>query len=123
MILRGFIHAGRPNLRRDDQQHASASDAPNGARAISADDAESYRLVSIDVSHAPEGCTGENWFVYRITQGKNGITGYRCGSLERVSADVQSIVTSLNGRRYWAKTKTSSERQRRAIAAARRAAK
>ena len=90
-----------------DLEHANAED-------------ERYRLISIETAHAPEGCAGRDWFVYRITQGDNAITGYRRGSREKVSADVETIVTALNGRRQWAKSKTDSKANRRAAAAARR---
>ena len=43
-------------------------------------DAERYRLVSIEAAGAPAGCAGRDWFVYRILQGVNAITGYRQGS-------------------------------------------
>lgn len=106
----GLSDAGRPRLRLTDGKVHDESE-------------KCYRLISIDAAGAPEGCTGEDWFIYRIAQDGNAITGYRCGSLERVSADVQSIVTSLNGRRNWTKNKPISGRQRRATAAARRAAR
>jgi len=93
--------------------------APVGEESL---DAERYRLVSIDIAHAPDDCAGENWMVYRIAQGKNGITGYRQGSLEHVRTEVQSIVTALNGRRLWTKTQSTSKSHRRAAAAARRRA-
>lgn len=86
------------------------------------DDAERYRLVSIDAVRAPEGCTGTDWHVYRIAQGENEITGYRNGAIARVTTDVETIVTALNERRRWSKSKTPSKYQRRAAAAARRAA-
>lgn len=77
---------------------ANASDK----KAVDAgQDLERYRLVSIDAVHAPEGCTGRDWHVYRIVQGVNEITGYRQGDLERVSADVEEIIAALNGRRAW----------------------
>ena len=90
-----------------DLEHANAED-------------ERYRLISIETAHAPEGCAGRDWFVYRITQGDNAITGYRRGSREKVSADVETIVTALNGRRQWANSKTDSKANLRAAAAARR---
>jgi hypothetical protein len=103
ITLGGFAHGGRPLLRPSDDK--------------------CYRLISIDAAEAPDGCSGGDWFVYRIAQGGNDITGYRCGSLERVSADVQAIVASLNGRRNWTKTKPVTDRERRAATAARKAAK
>jgi hypothetical protein len=103
--------------------NASTIDARGvvGGRDESADD-EQYRLISIDAACAPEGCAGNNWHIYRIAQGANGITGYRRGDLAHVRADVEAIVTALNGRRQWTKSKATSMSQRRAAAAARRAA-
>jgi hypothetical protein len=121
---RGFSRvAARSNSRLCDWQVeiAHAVDAESGLIRDDDPDDTCYRLISIDTADAPEGCTGEDWFVYQIAQGANGITGYRCGSLESVSADVRSIVTSLNGRRNWPKIKSTSDRQRRANSAARRA--
>jgi hypothetical protein len=68
-------------------------------------DDDRYRVISIDAVRAPEGCSGSDWHSYRIAQGDNGITGYRRGDLARVTADVETIVTALNGRRRWAKGK------------------
>jgi hypothetical protein len=56
---------------------------------------------------------GSDWHRYRIAQGANGITGYRCGNLARVTADVEAIVTALNERREWRKSKASPKSQRR----------
>jgi hypothetical protein len=86
-------------------------------------DDECYRLISVDAARAPEGCAGSDWHVYRIAQGGNGIAGYRRGELARVRAEVEAIVTALNDRRQWTKSKATSKTQRRAAAAARRAAK
>jgi len=85
-------------------------------------DDETYRLISIDAVRAPEGCAGSDWHIYRIAQGRNAITGYRRGDLVRVTAEVETIVTALNGRRQWTKNKALSTQERRAAAAARRAA-
>jgi hypothetical protein len=114
-VLRAHAHAGRPSARL-----ALTSTADSGRDDVRPND-EYYRLISIDFARAPDGCTGEDWFVYRIAQGKNDIKGYRCGSRERVSEEVQSIVTALNGRREW--PKVSKSRRRAAAAARRRAAK
>ena len=125
MTLGGFLHAGQPLPQAGDEpvDNASGITAENGAARHDEHDDNGYRLTSIVAADAPDGCTGGDWFVYRITQGGNDITGYRCGSLERVSADVESIVVSLNDRRNWPRVKPVSDRQRRATAAARRAAK
>jgi hypothetical protein len=114
---------GQPHLRLGGSQVENASAIAGAASPVDGGEDACYRLVSIDAADAPEGCVGEDWFVYRIAQGRNGITGYRCGTHERVSADVQTIVASLNGRRTWTKIKPASDRQRRAVLAARRAAR
>jgi hypothetical protein len=77
---------------------------------------ERYRLLSIDAVDAPEDCLGDDWHRYRIAQGKNGITGFRCGDLARVRLEVAAIVTALNERRDWGKVKAPAKNQRRAAA-------
>ena len=72
--------------------------------AVEADD-ERFRLISIASARAPSGCSGHDWLMYRIAQGKNIITGYRRGDLKAASAEVETIVTSLNERRVSAKAK------------------
>jgi hypothetical protein len=102
---------------------ASRSDAPERCAGDDGRDAERYRLVSVDGVRAPSGCAGSDWHIYHIAQGHNAITGYRRGDLAHVTADVEAIVTALNGRRQWAKSKAPSKNPRRAAAAtARRAA-
>ena len=73
---------------------------------------ETYSVVSIEPVPAPEGCAGADWFVYRIGDGVNGITGYRCGTRAAVSAEVETIVAGLNDRR--SRVKPASRAQRRA---------
>jgi hypothetical protein len=68
-------------------------------------DGEDFRLVSITSTGAPHGCEGRDWFIYRIAQGPNMITGYRRGQLATASADVETIVAALNGRRRSTKAK------------------
>jgi hypothetical protein len=111
------------NARGQHVENVSPFHAPGGAGGSDeGGEGESYRLISIDAVHAPDGCMGSDWHIYRITQGDNGITGYRRGDLARVTAEVETIVIGLNGRREWTKTKAPSKHQRRAAAAARRAA-
>ena len=74
-------------------------------------DRERYRLISVEGAPAPEGCAGADWFVYRIAQGANEITGYRSGTRENVLAQVDIIVAGLNDRR--SRIKPSSKAQRR----------
>ncbi len=95
--------------------------ASAGAETAEADAAR-YRLVSIDSAAAPEGCTGRDWFAYRIVQGENTIAGFRQGDRSTVGADVETIVAGLNGRRDWKKGKSDSKVRTRAAAAQARAA-
>lgn len=77
-------------------------------------DAERYRLVSIEAASAPAGCAGRDWFVYRILQGVNAITGYRQGSRAQVTAEVETILEGLNDRRSWGSNKTTHRSERSA---------
>ncbi len=79
---------------------------------------EDFKLISIDATPAPSGCVGRDWFVYRIAQGHNVITGYRQGTLATASADVETIVTALNGRRRSTKPKPGRKPGRRPAEAA-----
>jgi hypothetical protein len=115
-------YAEGPNPRDGDRHVESASAIDAGGGPDEKIDDERYRLISIDAVRAPEGCAGRDWHVYRITQGKNGITGYRRGDLAGVRADVEAIVTALNGRRQWTKSNETSRSRRRAATAARRVA-
>jgi len=83
---------------------------------------ECYRLLSIDAVGAPEDCIGGDWLRYRIGQGENEITGYRCGDLARITAEVEAIVAALNERREWKKSKAPAKNQRRATAVQRASA-
>jgi hypothetical protein len=86
---------------------------PSAAEAHDAiEDAERYRLVSIEAARAPDGCAGRDWFVYRILQGVNAITGYRQGSRAQVSSEVETILAGLNGRRRWSSSKPVSRSRR-----------
>jgi len=85
-------------------------------------DLVSYELVSVESAKAPEGCAGRDWFVYRIGQGVNEITGYRQGNRESVRADAETIVVALNERREWRKSKQLPKTRRRTGAPAKTAA-
>jgi hypothetical protein len=106
LTLGGRHRAGRPTVRTAD----GAID--NGL----AD--EWYHLTSIGAVRAPEGCTGDDWFVYRIARGSSAITGYRRGSLRHVSADVEILVAALNARREGRSTTESRMKRRTASKAA-----
>jgi hypothetical protein len=92
----------------DETRRAQARSSKKGAASVdvaAAGDSERFRLVSIASARAPSGCSGQDWLMYRIAQGRNIITGYRRGELKAASAEVETIVTSLNERRVSAKSK------------------
>jgi hypothetical protein len=82
------------------------------ASAAPAEDAERFQLESVSTTSAPSGCTGRDWFVYRISQGKNMITGYRRGDLKAVRGEVEQIVVGLNERRLTRKERPGPKRGR-----------
>ena len=73
-----------------------------------------YQLISIDPVRAPADCVGGDWHIYRISQGENGITGYRRGDVASVRKDVETIVAALNERRQTVKGKEPSKSRSRA---------
>ena len=72
----------------------------------------SFRLVSVTTTSTPEGCAGRDWLVYRISQGANMIMGYRRGTLQTVTAEVELIVLGLNERRVSGKGRPGPKRGR-----------
>ena len=95
--------------------------APPHLVNVEAAEDESYRLVAVESVGAPEGCSGPDWFAYRIALGINAITGYRRGSNESVHAEAATIVIALNERREW-RNRKNPKVQRKAAAAVRAAA-
>jgi hypothetical protein len=75
------------------------SRSPKKRAASSEDGDEPFRLLSIDPTAAPAGSAGRDWLMYRIAQGPNMITGYRQGSRNEVTTEVERIVVALNERR------------------------
>ncbi|HEY1867622.1 MAG TPA: hypothetical protein VGG70_04945 [Candidatus Cybelea sp.] len=59
-----------------------------------------FELVSVDPTAAPNGGAGDDWLVYRISQGLNVVTGYRSGNRAQVVAEVERIVVALNERQH-----------------------
>ena len=60
---------------------------------------EKYGIVSVEPVEPPRGTVGTGWHCYIIEQGKNNICGYRQGSIDTVTRDVEEIVFRLNERR------------------------
>jgi hypothetical protein len=86
--------------------------------AADPDDADAFRLVTIRPAATPEGCMGRDWLVYRISQGRNVITGYRRGDLQTATADVERIVVGLNERRAASKSRPGPKPKTTAASAA-----
>lgn len=86
------------------QAHGNAPTRSQLSAANHLDDASEnhgcYRLVALQATQAPEGCTGSDWFVYRIARGREIITGYRQGAHRNVDEEVQMLVEGLNLRRH-----------------------
>jgi len=59
---------------------------------------DAYRLVSIESTIAPAPAVGDDWLVYRISQGTNVVTGYRRGTRASVTYEVEKIVEAFNDR-------------------------
>ena len=98
--------AAGDDTRRVRAGAAKKRDAGGDEAAAAPDqDSERFRLLSITSTRAPSGFTGHDWLVYRIAQGENIITGYRQGELKTATAEVETIVRSLNERRGSTKTK------------------
>ena len=38
-------------------------------------ESEGFRLISIGSARAPSGCSGQDWLVYRIAQGRTSLPG------------------------------------------------
>jgi len=96
--------------------------APPAKAIVVNPEGDAYRLIGVESVKAPQGCTGADWFVYRIKQGGNAITGYRRGNRESVRGEAETIVVALNERRESKKPKVSPTDRRKAAAAARAAA-
>jgi hypothetical protein len=85
---------------------------PKPAPVAPAEDDERYQLESVNTTSTPTGCTGRDWFVYRISQGRNLITGYRRGESKAVRLEVEQIVVGLNERRLTRKERPGPKRGR-----------
>ena len=75
------------------------STPPASEAGTSASKSDDYRLISVRHTSAPGGSVGDDWHVYSIAQGANLITGYRRGTVARVTEDVERIIAGLNERR------------------------
>jgi hypothetical protein len=110
--------AAAEDTRRARAGAAKKRDATGNETAAPDADSERFRLLSIASTRAPSGYSGHDWLVYRIGQGENVITGYRQGDLKTATAEVETIVKSLNERRGSTKTKPGRKAGGAAAAAA-----
>lgn len=60
---------------------------------------ENFEIVSVKPTTTPAGMEGDDWYCYKIAQGKNTIRGYRQGDRQIVVEAAEEIVTQLNERR------------------------
>jgi hypothetical protein len=64
-----------------------------------------YEIVSIKPAEPPSGATGSNWHRYVIAfEGSESVCGYRQGSIQSVTMEVEEIVAQVN-ERNWKKRK------------------
>ena len=70
---------------------------------------DSFKVVSVEKSEAPQGAGGNNWHRYVIERGNSQIIGNMRGSLQKVKSKVSEYVENLNqrialpkGRSQWA---------------------
>ena len=57
-----------------------------------------YTLNSLIKCKPPFHADEKNWFKYKISQGANTITGYKCGEYDYVLQSVQVNIEQLNQR-------------------------
>ncbi len=59
-----------------------------------------YEIVSIIETKSPLGADGSNWHRYEIAHGTNTISGYKQGSLDKVTKEIEENVVLLNERQF-----------------------
>ena len=57
-----------------------------------------YTLNSIVSCEPPYSAVGNDWFHYKISQGSNMITGYKCGEYTQVLQSIEINIERLNQR-------------------------
>ena len=67
-----------------------------------------YEIISIQKSEPPFG-TGSDWYHYEIVNGRNIINGYKQGSLNTVTTEVETNVAQLNERQLGKHTRTTQK--------------
>lgn len=61
---------------------------------------QKYTLNSIIRCIPPQQASGTGWYEYKIVQGENIITGYKCGEYIHVLQSVEENIAQLNLRQY-----------------------
>lgn len=88
------------------------SETAVGTRGTNVADAQ-YRVVSVQRSSAPSGSAGADWHMYSIARGDNVIRGYRRGDVASVTVDAEKIVSGLNERRNFGRSRVEMRPGRR----------
>lgn len=59
-----------------------------------------YEIKSISQTESPLGADGSDWHKYEIAHGTNTICGYKQGTLDEVTAEIEENVLLLNERQF-----------------------
>ena len=57
-----------------------------------------FIIECIEKCEPPKGMTGNDWYLYIVRQNNKKITGFKTGTLERVTEDVERFRVGLNER-------------------------
>lgn len=57
-----------------------------------------FSIVSIEKCTPPKGMAGQNWYRYIVGDKGNKITGYKSGTLKKVTQHVEEFTEGLNER-------------------------
>lgn len=59
-----------------------------------------YQVISVEKTKAPEGMPGDNWHHYVIGRGVTKIEGYKPGTLKAVTKYAEACAEDLNARSF-----------------------
>jgi len=57
-----------------------------------------YRVVNVEKTEAPDGMEGDNWHLYVIGRGNSKIEGKKPGTLNQVTEHAETVAEDLNSR-------------------------
>jgi len=58
----------------------------------------SYCVISVEKTMAPEGMTGDDWYLYVVGRNNTRIEGKKPGTLTAVTAHAEAFAEDLNSR-------------------------